>query len=353
MIDIIKTHQEQIPIERAKAPFDGDVWVIDSIIDQRDNQQVVIKRVKDGLKRPQWQSQIRKYWQVKPHAKIGGATIYAANKKQEKKVKMQGLVKRRDDSTVYLDIKYSGLVSVSKTPKDGYKPISVPNPKTGEDVTKYVAEYDAVEGLVTEIEWRDTKDQYDDRYMDFRVHLDAAGTPVVVTFPFKSRSGSRLMNVAENIDYNRPLKIVAWRAADESLAVAFQQRDQDDKFQNVPPRYRKGAMRDCPEPTYSELNGWDFTAVNEYLWKVMMNKVIPAVEAVGNQRPDVESGEPSAQQEVHQDPWAVEQPTEAPAPAPAESTPSSRGQAAGASYDDPYTDAPPVEDQAPDDDIPW
>src|SRR5258708_4955007 len=123
---------------------------------------------------------------------------------------MKGLVPQQSRDTIYLMVKYHCICAVSKKPREGFEAIKDVDVSTGEEITKYIKRYD-IEGIVQKIEWRDTKQQYQNRFMSWRIQIDANGVPVVLEIPWKSAPSDRFMKLAENIDFTKPVEFRAWK----------------------------------------------------------------------------------------------------------------------------------------------
>jgi hypothetical protein len=206
---------------------------------------------------------------------------------------MKGLQQQTDSGVVFLTIKHGSLVEERKQPQDGFEPITVKNPRTETESVKFIKRYKAVEALVTKIEWRDTGDQYDQRYQSWRIHLDADGTPCILEIPFQSRASSRFMKLAENIDYSQPVEFRAWHDAKEDKTAFFVGQN----GQSVLQKYTRDNPGECPPPVKRGVMGkWNFDDQTEWLHSLMLNVVIPRVDATnaanGAQQPsDASSGE--------------------------------------------------------------
>jgi hypothetical protein len=198
---------------------------------------------------------------------------------------MKGLMEQSDSNAVFLSIKHHGIVQESKTPKDGFKPIEVKNPRTNETFTKYIKRYNGIEALVNKIEWRDTGDQYDQRYMGFKIYLDADGVPCVLDLPFESRQCTRFMKLAENIDFSQPVIFRAWHdTKDDKTAFFVGQGWEGDKAISVPQKYTRDDPGECPPPVQKFNGKWNFDDQTQFLYERMVNVVIPAVEAAASMR---------------------------------------------------------------------
>jgi len=197
---------------------------------------------------------------------------------------MKGLQEATATGTKYLQIKHHSIIEESKTPIVGFDEVEVENPRTKEKIKKYVKKYKGVEALICKIEWYEREFE-DTTFRGWKLHLDAAGTPCILTLPFSSRVTSRFMRLAENINFSQPVEFSAWYDQKNDTTAFNVKQDGATVLQ----KYTKENPGDCPEPTKKRLGGWDFSAVNEYLYDVMMTEVIPAVEAAGNQMPSGEA----------------------------------------------------------------
>lgn len=208
---------------------------------------------------------------------------------------MKGLQETSDTNAIFLAIKHHGIVQESKSEKPGFKPIEVTNPRTGETFKKFIKRYNAVEALVNKVEWRDTGDQYEQRYMGFKVYMDADGVPCVLDIPFASRQCSRFMKLAENIDWMRPVEFRAWHDSKTDSTAFFvgQTPDGADKAISVPQKYTRDDPGDCPPPVQKFNGKWNFDDQQEFLYRQMMDVVIPAVDAAAMAREQSNGNHPS------------------------------------------------------------
>lgn len=179
-------------------------------------------------------------------------------------------------------IKHHCICEESKTQKPGFEPREVLNPQNNEQLVRYIKPYGSLIGFITDIEYRDTGDRYDQQYVDWRIHLNLGDSTGVLTFPFHSRHSSRFMKLAENIDYTRPVEFRAWKDNEGGTAffVGQFENEDDEKSVSVPQKYRQGEMGDCPEGEKRLGGKWDFGAQNDFLYHRMVEVVIPSVKAI-------------------------------------------------------------------------
>lgn len=187
---------------------------------------------------------------------------------------MKGLQEKTASNAIFLVIKHNSICQESKNERAGFEPVEVMNPQTKEVSIRFIKKYECVDALITKIEWRDTEDQYEQRYMSWKIHLDAAGTPCVLEIPFNSRVGDRFMKMAENLDFSKPVEFRAWRDNEDKTAFILRQDGV-----SVPQLYTKANPGACPPPVQKFGGKWNFDDQSEFLHSQMMTVVIPRVEA--------------------------------------------------------------------------
>lgn len=195
---------------------------------------------------------------------------------------MRGFQERSENTGKFFLIKHNTICEESSKEKSGFRPVEVMNPQTKEVSIKFIKPYGALEAMVTRIEWRDTEDKYEQRYMSWKIHLDTGSEKGVLELPFQSRVSSRFMKLAENIDFSRPVEFRAWRdQKTESTAFFVGQREneEDEKSISVPQMYTKDDPGECPPPVQRLGGKWNFDDQMEFLHERMIHVVIPRVEA--------------------------------------------------------------------------
>lgn len=189
---------------------------------------------------------------------------------------MKGLQERTSGNGIFLVIKHHSIVQESKNEREGFEPVVVKNPRTNQTVTKYIKKYAGVEAMIKKIEWYDTEQKYEQRYRGWKLFLDANGTDCVLDISFNSRQASRLMKLAENLDFSKPVEFSAWYDK-KNDSTAFNVK-QDGV--SVPQKYTRANPGNCPPPKEKFGGKWDYSDQEEFLYNQMVNVVIPKVEAV-------------------------------------------------------------------------
>lgn len=203
---------------------------------------------------------------------------------------MRGYVEKTNRANLIFTVKYHSICEVSRKEREGFEEIKVPDVSTGEEITKFIRRYDALEAMVTNIEWRDTKQQYETRFQSWRIHLlNAERIPAVLEIPFKTNACDRFMKLAENIDFSRPVEFRAWcdttgKKDKTAFYVGQRVHENDEKSVSVPQKYTRENMGECPEAVEG-IDGWNYSAQLRYLHSQMMNVVIPRVQAAAAMAP--------------------------------------------------------------------
>lgn len=205
---------------------------------------------------------------------------------------MKGFQQRSESTGRFFLVKHNCICEESSKERPGFEPVEVMNPSTKEVAIKFIKRYDFLEAMVKKIEWRDTEEKYDQRYMSWKIHLDADGEKGTLEIPFNSRVGDRFMKLAENIDFSKPVEFRAWRDNDDKTAFIVKQDDQ-----NIPQKYTKAHPGDCPPPVQKFGGKWNFDDQSEFLHRQMMTIVLPRVEAAtGNSNGHHEAYSPPERQ---------------------------------------------------------
>lgn len=210
------------------------------------------------------------------------------------------LSRKKENPTVYLEVKFYSLWRSLSTFVDGCDVESPMNPKTKEVTTKYGYKFDGVTGYATKLEWYDTEKKFSERYIGFKLTLESEeGEAVVLDMPYKSLMFKRFASAAPNIDWSKPFKISVFKArnkerqADET-AIWIQQPE----GQTVKSYYTKDNLNGMPEAEFDDFTQkWDFSKQKKFLALQMRDVVAPKIAQAAEGRkasaPAVKSGYPA------------------------------------------------------------
>lgn len=187
-----------------------------------------------------------------------------------------GLHERTNAQSNFLAVKHGALCLESNEPKDGYDQVTVHNPSTDSDVTKYVKRYAALDGMISKLEWYD-RESNGVRYVGLKIHIKDEGEYFQLDLPANKRHYDYFTKVMENIDYEKRVEFHAWKDKQDPRSTAFAIK-QDEKF--VPWKYTKDDMGDCPLPKKDVMGKWDFRDQKLWLYERLHQVVIPHVNAL-------------------------------------------------------------------------
>ncbi len=190
------------------------------------------------------------------------------------------LHEQRANDGLFLSIKRGALCLESKEPKEGYE--LVEGEVDGQPYTKYIKKFAALDGRISKVEWYERDSTYG-KFRGIKLHIKDQGEHYSIDLPLASRPYDYFTKVAENIDYERPVEIVAWTDKKRDVTVgghlptAFAIK-QDDKF--VQWKYTREDMGDCPEAKQTRTGKWNFDDQRDWLLERIIDVVIPHVEKV-------------------------------------------------------------------------
>jgi hypothetical protein len=102
------------------------------------------------------------------------------------------------------------------------------------------------------------------------------------------------MKLAENIDYSKPVEFRAWHDGKSDSTALFVGQDGT----SVPQKYTRENPGDLPQPTQNFKGDWDYSKQEEFLYKRMIEVVIPMVAAAHPETDKGEDGDEAAKAEV-------------------------------------------------------
>lgn len=179
---------------------------------------------------------------------------------------------------VFLKLKHGYLCQESKTEKEGWK--KVEGEFDGTPYKKWIRPYKSVSGYIDKIE-RYEREFSGRKIRGWNITISDDGGRYVLDVPFTSvKVNSRWMKIAENIDYNKPVRISGWldRKTD-TMAMNIQQDGV-----TVPQKYTREDPGQMPEPIQRSSGKWDYGAQEDFLVERLIKFVIPNVEIIAASR---------------------------------------------------------------------
>lgn len=205
---------------------------------------------------------------------------------------MKGFQQKTQGEGNFFAIKHGSIVRESKTPQEGFEKIEITDRRTGEKFTKYIQRYDTIEALITKIDWYDTEQRFTKRYQGWKLYLNANEKKGILDLPIQSRTTSRFMKLAENLDFTKPVEFRAWHdSKSDSTAIFVGQNGA-----SVSQKYTRENPNGMPEPTQDFKKNWDYSKQEEFLYKRMIEVVIPKVNASQPEEPEADDDGPHNEQ---------------------------------------------------------
>lgn len=194
----------------------------------------------------------------------------------------KGAVEHTAANAKFVFIKYGCLCETSKTPIEGWtNPV---NQKTQQVIPdKWVKVYKSLEAWVNKLEWYE-RHHGDEDYLGWKMHMSAGSTNYILDLPLNSEATKKFMLSARNMDFEFPLEISAWTDRDTGKLAVWLKQDGQSVFQY----YKKGDMKNCPEPVQVEAIGgkkkWDWVRTDTFLWQEMQDVIAPLIERIAKER---------------------------------------------------------------------
>lgn len=190
-----------------------------------------------------------------------------------------GLGKKNENAAVFLAAKHNCLWQEVKRPVEGSVAVEVTNPRTKEVLIKHGFAFEYVEGNVVKVEKYDRRHN-GTRYFGFKMTFVDGADTFVLDLPYASQVLRRLLKIAPNVDWSRPLKLNVFKGkkanGQEEMAIWFRQDGA-----SVKSYYTKEDPRGMPQPRQYEDGSWDFRDQHQWLVGKFKNEVIPVIEACG------------------------------------------------------------------------
>lgn len=199
------------------------------------------------------------------------------------------LHEQRNTNGLFLSVKRGALCLESKEPKEGFE--LVEGEVDGVQYAKYVKKFAGLDGRITKVEWYEREGDFG-TMRGLKLHIKDGGEHYFLDLPFEKRPYDYFTKVAENIDYTKPVEIVAWQDKKDHRVTAFAIK-QDGKF--VQWKYTRDDMGECPEAKQLRTGKWSFDEQREWLLERIINVVIPHVDALNEfdePMPDYTGAEP-------------------------------------------------------------
>jgi hypothetical protein len=168
---------------------------------------------------------------------------------------------------------------IGEAEQAGYSMRLVHNPSLDKDEPRWLSIFPELTGVITDVQWYDTKDEFTTRFTGVKVKVEDDGETFMLDLPYGKRVLDAFLRFAENIDFSKPIEFRAWKDR-KSDATAFMAKQDGEK---VPQKYTKDYIEsgatDCPPATENKRAGtWNFDAQREWLLENLLNNVVPKLQ---------------------------------------------------------------------------
>ena len=144
-------------------------------------------------------------------------------------------------------MKHGGLCLESKEEREGYEEIPVFNPSTGKEQPKWVKKFRNLDGMVTDLEWFDTEEKYETRFIGLKIHIQDGDETFALDLPYDKRPFDTFTKIVENIDFSKPVTFSAWPDKEKGGTVFGAKQDGE----YIRHRYTKDNPGAAPAAKYS------------------------------------------------------------------------------------------------------
>lgn len=183
------------------------------------------------------------------------------------------LHEQRNNDGLFLSVKRGALCLESSEEREGYE--LVEGEVDGRPYAKYIKKFAGLDGLITKVEWYERSGDHG-TFRGLKLHIKDKGEHYFLDLPFEKRPYDYFTKVAENIDYSKPVEIIAWQDRKDPRVTAFAIK-QEGKF--IQWKYTKDDMGECPPAKQLRTGKWSFDDQREWLLDRIINTVIPHVDA--------------------------------------------------------------------------
>lgn len=213
-----------------------------------------------------------------------------------------------------LYVKRGAILRESDTELPGYELVS--GEVDGVPYSKYIERHGGVDGMITDIRWYDTGEEYENRYQGIHVEISDDDDMHVLELPFASRPYDSFVKFAENIDFSKPIEFRAWPDKKENSTGFRAVQDGETVRQKYTKQYvidNAGEPGACPVGVENKRTGkWNFDDQRDWLLDNLLENVVPKISrttsstdsAVEHDEPKIKRSKAKAASAAGEDRWA-------------------------------------------------
>ena len=182
------------------------------------------------------------------------------------------LTKRSESNAIFLSVKHHCIWQQIDKPASDSVSVEVTNPETKQVLTKHGYQYNDVSGHVAAIEKYD-RTVKGKRYLGYKMKISDGAQVFYLDMPDNSRVLRKFLMLMPNIDWDKPLRIAAWRTRNKETSefeTALWFTQDNESVRNF---YTKANTNGLPEAIKHPRTGkWDFSAQEDFLSLPSLNR---------------------------------------------------------------------------------
>ena len=194
------------------------------------------------------------------------------------------LTKRAESSAIFLSVKHHCIWQQLDNPTSDSVQVEVTNPETKQVLTKHGYQYNDVSGHVAAIEKYD-RTVKGKRYLGYKMKISDGAQVFYLDMPDNSRVLRKFLMLMPNIDWDKPLRIAAWKARNKETSefeTALWFTQNGESVRNAYTRANPNGLPDAIQ--HPRTGKWDFTAQEDFLFSKLDQEIIPAIAAATKRR---------------------------------------------------------------------
>lgn len=188
-----------------------------------------------------------------------------------------------------LHVKRNAICLESSKEIGGYEYVS--GEVDGRPYEKWIKKFGSVDGMITEVKWYDTEEQFETRYQGLHVEIDDGEEQFTLELPYGTKPYDAFTRFAENIDFTKPTEFTAWHdKVKDSTAFAAKQ---DGAI--IRQKYTRDNLGECPPAVQNKTTKkWNFDEQRDWLLENIIENVAKRVGPVTTSESEVKHAEPKA-----------------------------------------------------------
>ena len=198
---------------------------------------------------------------------------------------VEGFIKKTKSDTVYFRVFDGSICQTSKEAREGWEgPIETTNPQDKTPVYTYIDRYDQVVARIVDVNKYQKTFDNGGKVSGFELTLLAGPRRAIFRLKWIEPVLKRFLKVAENIDFNKPVRISVFstiKNGKKGTAVSFQQGDGPVDQWNKVNEFWGRDNAELPQGVHDDMDdSWDYKEQNKFLGQKFAETVLPRIKAI-------------------------------------------------------------------------